>query len=93
MTFEKLPWLLCWTLGVLKIQLLGKNLHKRTGNFHESISSSKIIQTKNYKISGGEKDLYWGEIIVYLQNEVIFDDPNTKQTEIQNTHIKKNWLV
>ena len=42
--------------------------------------------TKNYKISGGKKDLYWGEIIVYLQNEVIFNDPNTKQTEIQNTH-------
>ena len=42
--------------------------------------------TKNYKISGEKKDLYWGEIIVYLQNEVIFNDPNTKQTEIQNTH-------
>lgn len=45
-----------------------------------------FLITKNYKISGGEKDLYWGEIIVYLQNEVIFNDPNTKQTEIQNTY-------
>ena len=71
LALQKLPWLPCWTLGVLKIQLIGKNLNKRNRklswlNLLTKQDNTVCLITKNHKISGREKDLYWGDYTTKL---------------------------